>query len=313
MYRRSIESPEAFWGEVAATLHWFTPWERVREWNPPWARWFIGGKTNLAYNCLDRHLETWRRNKAALIWEGEPGEVRTLTYAQLHREVCRCANALRRLGVTTGDRVGIYMPLVPEAVIAMLACARIGATHSVIFGGFSADAVADRLNDAEAKLVITADGGYRKGGVVALKSAVDGALVRVPSVSHVLVVRRTGQGDPDGRRARPLVARDPGGGFGRMPGRTTRRRASALHPVHQRHDRQAQGRRAHDRRLSGRDGVHRAHRVRSARRGRLLVHRRYRLGHRPQLRGLWAARERRHRLPVRGRAQLAANRIAGGR
>jgi len=191
MYRRSIESPEDFWAEIASTLHWFTRWERVREWNPPWARWFVGGRTNLAYNCLDRHLETWRHNKAALIWEGEPGEIRTLTYAQLHREVCRCANAMRRLGVATGDRVGIYMPLVPEAVIAMLACARIGATHSVIFGGFSAEAVADRLNDAQAKLVITADGGFRKGGVVALKSAVDAAVARVPSVSNILVVRRT--------------------------------------------------------------------------------------------------------------------------
>jgi acetyl-CoA synthetase len=190
-YRRSIEKPEEFWAEKASELHWFKPWERVLEWNSPWAKWFVGGEINVSYNCLDRHLDTWRRNKAALVWEGEPGDTRTLTYWELHREVSRCANAMKRLGVVPGDRVGIYMPMVPEAVVAMLACARIGATHSVVFGGFSADALADRMNDAQAKLVVTADGGYRRGGVVELKKSVDAALERTPSVSSVLVVRRT--------------------------------------------------------------------------------------------------------------------------
>jgi acetyl-CoA synthetase len=192
MYRRSVEEPEAFWGEAADALHWFRRWDRVLEWNFPWAKWFVGGQTNLAYNCIDRHVLSGRRNKAAIIWEGEPGDQRTLTYGDLLREVSRCANVMRHLGVVAGDRVGIYMPLVPEAIVTMLACARIGATHGVVFGGFSAEALADRMNDAKAKLIVTADGGYRKGGVVELKRAVDAALAHVPSVENVLVVRRTG-------------------------------------------------------------------------------------------------------------------------
>jgi len=192
MYRRSVEAPEEFWDEMARSLHWFEGWNRVLEWNFPWAKWFLGGKTNLAYNCLDRHLQAGKRNKAAIIWEGEPGDRRTLTYGELHHEVSRCANVFTRLGITAGDRIGIYMPLIPEAVIAMLACARIGATHSVVFGGFSAEALADRMNDAQAKLIVTADGGWRKGAVVELKKAVDAAVERVPSVQNVLVVRRTG-------------------------------------------------------------------------------------------------------------------------
>jgi len=192
MYQRSIGDPEGFWAEQAETLQWFRKWDRVLEWKAPFARWFDGGTLNLSVNCLDRHVATWRRNKAALIWEGEPGEVRTLTYQQLLREVCRCANALKAMGVAKGDRVGIYMPMIPEAAVAMLACARIGATHSVVFGGFSAEALRDRMNDAQAKVVITADGGYRRGAVVPLKANVDGALEGVPTVSGVLVVRRTG-------------------------------------------------------------------------------------------------------------------------
>jgi acetyl-CoA synthetase len=164
----------------------------VLDWQPPFARWFDGGLLNLSANCLDRHVATWRRNKAAIIWEGEPGEVRTLTYQQLLQEVCRCANALKALGVGKGDRVGIYMPLVPEAAVAMLACARIGAIHGVVFGGFSAEALRDRMNDAQAKAIITADGGYRRGAVVPLKANVDAALEDAPSVASVLVVRRTG-------------------------------------------------------------------------------------------------------------------------
>lgn len=188
--------PQQFWGELAATqLHWFQQWDTVLDWQPPFAQWFVGGKINISYNCLDRHLTTWRKNKAALIWEGEPGDSRTLTYAQLHREVCQFANVLKQLGAKKGDRIGIYMPMIPEAAIAMLACARIGAPHSVVFGGFSAEALRDRLNDAQAKIVITADGGWRKDAVVPLKVQVDKALAdgSVPSVTDVLVVKRTGQ------------------------------------------------------------------------------------------------------------------------
>jgi len=197
LWNRAQDDPLGFWEELAAQeLHWFKPWTQVLDWQPPFAQWFINGKTNLAYNCLDRHLTTWRRNKAALIWEGEPGDSRTLTYAQLHREVCQFANGLKQLGVAKGDRVGIYMPMIPEAAIAMLACARIGAPHTVVFGGFSAEALKDRLLDAQVKVVVTADGGWRKDTIVPLKDQVDKALAgqAVPSVNHVLVVQRTGQG-----------------------------------------------------------------------------------------------------------------------
>jgi acetyl-CoA synthetase len=189
----AADEPEKFWGALARELHWFKPWERVLDWQPPYARWFVGGETNLAYNCLDRHLGTARRNKAALIWEGEPGDRRTLTYQQLHREVCRFANALAGLGVVAGDKVMIYMPLIPEIAVAMLACARIGATHSVVFGGFSADALRDRTNDAGAKVIITADGGWRRGKIVELKKHVDAAVPQTPGVEHVVCVLRTGQ------------------------------------------------------------------------------------------------------------------------
>jgi acetyl-CoA synthetase len=193
---RAKADPEGFWAELAEQeLHWFEKWHTVLDWQPPFAKWFIGGKMNLSYNCLDRHLTTWRKNKAAIIWEGEPGDSRTLTYAQLHREVCQFANALKQLGIQKGDVVGIYMPMIPEAAIAMLACARIGAPHTVVFGGFSAEALRDRLNDGRAKLVVTADGGWRKDAIVHLKDQVDKALENgsAPSVDNVLVVRRTGQ------------------------------------------------------------------------------------------------------------------------
>jgi acetyl-CoA synthetase len=191
IYRRSVEQPEAFWAEVAAELHWFEPWHTVREWKHPHARWFVGGKTNLAYNCIDRHLAAGKRTKAAILWEGEPGETRTLTYQELHREVCRFANALKAHGIASGDRVAIYMGMVPELAIAVLACARIGATHSVIFGGFSATAIADRVNDASCKAIVTCDGAWRRGRVVPLKENVDEALARCPQVEHVFVVQRT--------------------------------------------------------------------------------------------------------------------------
>ena len=196
LYEKAKSDPQGFWAEFAQQeLHWFQKWDTVLDWQPPFAKWFVNGKMNISYNCLDRHLTTWRKNKAALIWEGEPGDSRTLTYAQLHREVCKFANVLKQLGVSKGDTVGIYMPMIPEAAIAMLACARIGAPHSVVFGGFSAEALRDRLNDAQAKVVITADGGFRKDAIVPLKPQVDKALQdnAVPSVQNVLVVQRSRQ------------------------------------------------------------------------------------------------------------------------
>ena len=206
LYRESVQSPEKFWSRQAkAELVWFKPWTRTLKWEEPYSKWFIGGQLNVSYNCLDRHLGTARANKAALIWEGEPaapgkpGEERTLTYKQLHYEVCRFANVLKRNGIKPGDRVLIYLPMVPEAAISMLACARIGAVHSVVFGGFSAQSVADRIQDSQAKLVITADGGFRRGAVVPLKQNVDDALVLKDShgelltktIEKVIVLRRT--------------------------------------------------------------------------------------------------------------------------
>jgi len=188
----AASDPEAYWAGVARELHWFKPWTKVLDWQPPFAKWFEGGTTNLSYNCLDRHLDGPRRNKTAILWEGEPGDTRTLTYEELHREVSRFAGALKNLGVRKGDRVGIYMPMVPELPIAMLACARIGATHSVVFGGFSADSLRDRCNDAETKVIVTADGGYRRGSVFALKGIVDEAVAQIPTVEHVVVLRRGG-------------------------------------------------------------------------------------------------------------------------
>jgi acetyl-CoA synthetase len=192
IYKQSVDDPEAFWAGIARELDWFKRWDKVLEWNPPHAKWFVGAEVNLSYNCLDRHLTTWRRNKAAIIWEGEPGDIRVLTYQMLHREVSRCAAALKKLGVVRGDRIALYMPMVPELPIALLACARLGATHSVVFGGFSSEALRDRINDAEAKVVITADGGFRRGAVFPLKEAVDKALTETPSVETVVVVKRGG-------------------------------------------------------------------------------------------------------------------------
>src|SRR5947209_6513017 len=176
LWKRAADDPDGFWGEQAESLHWFRRWDRVLEWQEPHAKWFVGGKLNAAYNCLDRHLENGRKNKAAIVWEGEPGDSRVLRYQDLHREVCKFANVLKVQGIKAGDRVTIYMPMVPELAIAMLACARIGVTHSIIFGGFSAEAVADRNNDAGARMVITADAGWRRGKLVPLKHNVDAAL-----------------------------------------------------------------------------------------------------------------------------------------
>ncbi|MEW5976573.1 MAG: acetate--CoA ligase [Acidobacteriota bacterium] len=192
IYEEARKDPEAFWGQAADSLDWFKKWDKVLEWNPPLAKWFVGGQINVSYNCLDRHVKTWRRNKAAFIWEGEPGEERVLTYADLYREVNKFANVLKRLGIKKGDRVTIYMPMVPELPIALLACARIGAPHSVVFGGFSAESLRDRINDAQSKLVITADGSYRRGQIVPLKRNVDAALKGCPCVENVIILRRLG-------------------------------------------------------------------------------------------------------------------------
>ena len=194
IYEEAARDPERFWANFARELEWSAPWTRVLDWNPPHAKWFVDGKINASVNCLDRHVRTARRNKAAIIWEGEPGDRRTLTYFDLHREVCQFANVLKTLGVTRGDRVAIYLPLIPELAIAMLACARIGAVHSVVFGGFSSESLRDRINDAQARLLVTADGGFRRGGVVALKQVADEALADTPSIEHSIVVKRAAPG-----------------------------------------------------------------------------------------------------------------------
>ena len=192
VYQRADADYEGFWESWAEELHWFEKWDKVLQWDPPFAQWFLGGKTNISYNCLDRHLEGPRRNKAAIVWEGEPGDWQVYTYGDLHREVCRFANGLKSLGVKKGDRVTLYMPMIPELAIAMLACARIGAPHSIVFGGFSPESLRDRINDCEATVVITADGGYRRGGVIPLKQNTDEAVEGTPTVEHVVVVRRVG-------------------------------------------------------------------------------------------------------------------------
>ena len=196
IYQRAAEDPEAYWAQAAESLEWIRKWDRVLDWNPPIAQWFVGGKLNVSVNCLDRHVRGWRRNKAAFIWEGEPGEERVLTFADLYREVNRFANAMKRLGVKKGDRVTVYMPMIPELPIALLACARIGAPHSVVFGGFSAESLRDRINDAQSRLVITADGSYRRGQIVPLKRNVDAALKDCPCVETVVMVRRIGDAAP---------------------------------------------------------------------------------------------------------------------
>ncbi|MGH8721976.1 MAG: AMP-binding protein, partial [Burkholderiales bacterium] len=190
IYDRAEADPEAFWAGFASELEWMRPWKEVLRWKSPDAQWFVGGQLNASANCLDRHVRTSRRNKAAIVWEGEPGDRRTLTYWDLHREVSAFANVLKSLGVKRGDRVALYLPMIPELAIAMLACARIGAVHNVVFGGFSAESLRDRINDAQAVLLVTADGGYRRGHIVPLKQMADEALRDTPTIRNVLIVQR---------------------------------------------------------------------------------------------------------------------------
>lgn len=194
LYERAAEDYEGYWEDRAKELEWFEPWEKVMDWKPPHCEWFVGGKLNITHNCLDRHLAT-RGDKTAILWEGEPGDERSVTYKQLHAEVCRLANGLKSLGVGKGDRVAIYMPMMIEAAVAMLACARIGAIHSVVFGGFSPDSLSDRINDSECKALITADATYRRGKVLALKDEADKALVNTTSIEHVIVLKRDAEID----------------------------------------------------------------------------------------------------------------------
>ncbi|MEK6599201.1 MAG: AMP-binding protein, partial [Deltaproteobacteria bacterium] len=192
-YKHALEDPEGFWGEIAKELEWFLPWKKVLKWEQPWmggASWFVGARCNITYNCLDRHVKTWRRNKAAIIWVGEDGSERVITYNELLVEVNKAANMLNSLGVGKGDRVTIYLPRIPEQIISMLACARIGAVHSLVYSGFSATALQSRIHDAESKVVITADCGYQRAKCIQLKKIVDDAVKDCPSVSNVVVVRR---------------------------------------------------------------------------------------------------------------------------
>ncbi|MHB8736073.1 MAG: AMP-binding protein, partial [Terriglobales bacterium] len=195
LYQAALDDPETFWGDLARQeLHWFQPFTTVLDWKPPFAKWFVGGRTNVSYNCVDRHLAGWRKNKAAIIWEGENFEQRILTYQELHRKVAKFANVLKSLGYMTGDRAIIYMPMVPEAAVAMLACARLGIVHSIVFAGFSAEALKTRIDDLEATLVITADAGRRRGREVPLKRNVDEALKECPGVRKCIVYKHLGSG-----------------------------------------------------------------------------------------------------------------------
>ena len=309
VYAQSLADPNGFWGEQAKRLHWMKPFTKVK--NTSFARdnvsikWFEDGALNVAYNCIDRHLHS-RGNQTAIIWEGDdPKDSKHITFKELHDEVCRFANILRTRNVKKGDRVTIYMPMIPEAAYAMLACARIGAVHSVVFGGFSPDSLAGRIEDCKSNIVITADEGLRGGRKVPLKANTDAAIAKVGGVDFVIVVKRTGAPVEHGSGARRLVPRSQGRGDSGLSLRGDERRGSAVHPLHVGFDRQAEGRAAHDRRLSALHRDDASIRLRLSRRRHLLVHGRCRLGHRPQLHRLRAARQRRDDLDVRGRAELS--------
>ena len=307
-YDEADADPVAFWEKAADRLSWDTKWDRVLDWDDaPFAKWFVGGKINAAYNCVDRHVEAGNGDRVAYHWVGEPeDDTRDITYAELKDMVCQAANTLIDLGVKTGDRVAIYMPMIPETVVAMLACARIGAPHTVVFGGFSSTALRDRIQDCDARVVITSDGGYRRGAPAALKPAVDEALEQCPDVRSVLVVRRTGQDVALDRGSRRVVARRRRRCLEGAHPRGVRRRAPALRHVHLRHHRQAQGHPAHDRRLPGRHVVHPLGGLRPQGRRRLLDRGRHRVGDRPLLHRLRSARQRHDVGDVRGHAGHAA-------
>jgi acetyl-CoA synthetase len=286
LYRESLDSPDGFWKRETSELVFDQPWHTVTEGQLPHVKWFLGAELNVTKSCLDRHLPA-RKDKRAIVWESEPGEVRTLTYGELHAEVVRFAAALRGLGVKKGDRVAIYMGMVPEVVVGMLACARIGAAHSVVFGGFAAESLRDRINDCQAKVVLTQDGAWRRGGVVPLKATVDRAVESTPSIEKVVVLRRLGQ---EHAKVTLQAGRDVwwheacrGGRPGARRPRDRRRRAPAVHPLHLRLDR-ASPRACCTPPAGYLAGTHAHQRyVFDLARGRLLVHRRRRLGHRPQL------------------------------
>ncbi|GIL25431.1 hypothetical protein NUM_06860 [Actinocatenispora comari] len=305
-YQRASADRLAFWESAAERLSWDRRWDRVLDWDPPFADWFGGGELNVAYNCLDRHVIAGHGDQVAYFWEGEPGDRRTITYAQLLREVCQAANALTELGVVAGDRVAIYLPMIPEAVVAMLACARIGAPHTVVFGGFSAEALASRIIDCDARVVITADGGYRRGQASGLKVNVDGAVAHCPQVRTVLVVRRTGQ--PVGWDDSPDVWWHKL--VDRQPTTHTPDPFPASHPLYILYTSgttaKPKGILHGHRRLSDLRGMDALGGVRpQARRRRVLVHRRRWLGHRPLLHRVRAAGEPRHLGAVRGHARHA--------
>ena len=298
MYARSIKDPNGFWAEEAKRIDWIKPFTKVKNttYDPHNVsiKWFEDGTLNAAYNCVDRHLAK-RGDQVAIMWEGDdPKDDKKITYKQLHAEVCRFANVLKARGVKKGDRVTIYMPMIPEAAISILACARIGAVHSVIFGGFSPDSIAGRIEDCKSTVIVTADEGMRGGRKIPLKANADAACDKAGGVDlghrgQAHQRRRRHEGRP-----RRLLRRHRQDRAGRLPVRGDERGGPAVHPLYVRLDRQAEGRAAHHRRLSGLHLDHAPIRVRLSRRRHLLVHRRRRLGHRPQLHRLRAAVERRH-------------------
>ena len=305
IYERADADPEAWWGSWAEKLDWIEPFDEILDWSePPFAKWFTGGKLNVSANCLDRHVAAGDGERVAYYWEGEDGTRKEITYAWLLEQTQRFANGLKSLGVGKGDVVGIFMPMVPEAAVAMLACTRIGAIHNVVFGGFSAASVAERMEVSGAKALITADATLRRGKPTPMKAAIDGAIADLDSLEHVIVVDRADTGPPmsEGRDHlwdELIEAADAG-----VPAGADGRRGPAVHPLHVGLDREAEGDPAHDRRLSDRRQRDAQARLRPQGRRRLLVRRRHRLGHRPQLHRLRTARQRRDLGDVRGRSQL---------